>query len=92
MRQTFWYRWSRLVQRRPWPMLALGLGALIILALPVLSLRLGFSDTGNYPEDTTTRKAYDLTVAGFGPGFNGPLVLVTELPERRRPTRRLWRP
>jgi RND superfamily putative drug exporter len=46
----------------------------------VLSLHLGFSDEGNYPEDTTTRQAYDLLAEGFGPGFNGPLILTAELP------------
>ncbi len=46
-----------------------------------LSLRLGFSDESNFASDTTTRKAYDLLVEGFGPGFNGPLLLVAEVPE-----------
>jgi RND superfamily putative drug exporter len=41
-----------------------------------LDLRLGFADEGNYPPDTTTRRAYDLLADGFGPGFNGPLTLV----------------
>ena len=54
---------------------------LILLAIPVLSLRLGFSDESNFEADTTTKKAYDLLVEGFGPGFNGPLLLVTEVPE-----------
>jgi RND superfamily putative drug exporter len=80
MRETFWFRWSRLVQHRPWPMLLAGLVVLVVMAVPVLSLRLGSSDTGNYPADTTTRKAYDLTVEGFGPGFNGPLLLAARLP------------
>jgi len=61
-------------------MLIAGLAILLLLALPVLSLRLGFSDTGNYPKDTSTRQAYDLTVEGFGPGFNGPLILATTIP------------
>ena len=56
-----------------------------VLALPVLGLRLGFSDEGNYPEDTTTRQAYDLLAEGFGPGFNGPLVLASEVPEGTDP-------
>ena len=58
----------------------IGVAALVALALPVLGLRLGFSDEGNYPEDTTTRQAYDLLAEGFGPGFNGPLSLATEVP------------
>ena len=49
---------------------------MVILAIPVLSLRLGSSDQGNAPSSTTTRQAYDLLTEGFGPGFNGPLLLV----------------
>lgn len=79
LRETLPYRWSRFIQGHPWQMSALGAAILIVLALPVLSLRLGFSDEGNFPEDTTTRRAYDLLAAGFGPGFNGPLLLATEL-------------
>lgn len=47
-----------------------------VLALPVLSLRLGATDQGNDDATTTTRKAYDLLAEGFGPGFNGPLQVV----------------
>ena len=54
---------------------------LLILAIPVLSLRLGFSDESNFADDTTTKQAYDLLVDGFGPGFNGPLLLVAEVPD-----------
>lgn len=79
LRQTIPYRWSRYIQRHPWSMAGLGALLLIVLALPIFSLRLGFSDEGNYPENTTTRRAYDLLAEGFGPGFNGPLLLATEL-------------
>ena len=77
-RETLSYRWSRLVQAHPWTGVAVGVVFLGILALPVFSLRLGFSDEGNMPEDTTTRKAYAMLAEGFGPGFNGPLVVVAE--------------
>jgi RND superfamily putative drug exporter len=78
--RSFWYRWSRLIQRRPWPALLIGTLVLIVLALPVLGLRLGFGDAGNRPTSDTTRQAYDLLTEGFGPGFNGPLLLVAETP------------
>ena len=80
LRETLSYRWSRVIQHRPWTAVLIGVAALVALALPVLGLRLGFSDEGNYPEDTTTRQAYDLLAEGFGPGFNGPLSLATEVP------------
>jgi putative drug exporter of the RND superfamily len=83
--QTLAYRWSRVIQRRPWPAALAGTLVLVLLALPLLSIRLGFSDEGNFPEDTTTRKAYDLLSSGFGPGFNGPLVVAAEVPEGADP-------
>ncbi len=80
LRQTAAFRWSRLIQRSPWPAFLAGVVFLGVLAVPVLGMRLGFSDEGNFAEDTTTRKAYDLLADGFGPGFNGPLIMVTEVP------------
>jgi RND superfamily putative drug exporter len=85
-RQQAAYKWSRLIQRRPWPAFVAGVALLGVLALPVFALRLGFSDEGNYPKDTATRKAYDLLARGFGPGFNGPLLLATEVPAGTAPS------
>ncbi|MEU1272167.1 MMPL family transporter [Streptomyces sp. NPDC005799] len=73
-----WRRWAGLVQRRPLVALLLAVAALGALAAPAVDLRLGFADAGNDPAKTTSRKAYDLLADGFGPGFNGPLVVVTE--------------
>jgi RND superfamily putative drug exporter len=75
----FWFRWSKGIERQP----ALqALGAVIIIAvvaIPVFSLQLGLTDAGSDPPGTTTRLAYDALAQGFGPGFNGPLQLVTAL-------------
>jgi RND superfamily putative drug exporter len=79
LRETPAYRWSRLIQRRPWTAAIAGTVALAVLAIPVLGLRLGFSDESNFAQETTTKQAYDLLVDGFGPGFNGPMLLVAEL-------------
>jgi len=73
--QSLWFRWSRIVQRRPWPVLAIAAGLLVFLMIPLFSIRLGFGDMGNQSEDQTVRKAYDLLADGFGPGSNGPLVI-----------------
>ena len=48
---------------------------MVVLAIPVLSLRLGSSDAANDPATSTTHQAYELLADGFGPGFNGPLQL-----------------
>ena len=79
-RQTVWFKFSRVIQRRPWPAAILGTTALVVLALPLLSMRLGVTDAGADPESRSTRRAYDLLSEGFGPGFNGPLLLTASLP------------
>ncbi|MFL6127618.1 MAG: MMPL family transporter [Mycobacteriales bacterium] len=71
-------RWSRVVQRRPWTALVAGAVVLGVLALPFLGIRYGFPDAGNDRAATTTRQAYDLLSDGFGPGANGPLLLVAD--------------
>jgi RND superfamily putative drug exporter len=76
----FWYRWSRLVQRRRLTLGTLALLVLAMLAIPFFSMRLGSSDQGNDPSSTTTRKGYDLIAQGFGPGYNSGLQLVVSGP------------
>ena len=73
--QQFWYRWSRFVQYRPWTAFVGGLVVLVLLAVPVFSIRLGFGDTGNYNTEQSPRRAYDMLAEAFGPGFNGPIIV-----------------
>jgi len=80
VRESGWKRWSHLIQRRPWPAAIIGLAVLLLRAVPLLSMRLGFTDAGNRPTSDTTRRAYDLVADGFGAGFNGPLLLAAETP------------
>ena len=82
-RATAWFRWSRLVQRRPWMFAIIGTTTLLVLAWPVLSMRLGSADAGSDPTTKTSRRAYDLLADGFGPGFNGPFLVAVELPGGR---------
>src|SRR5579859_2943464 len=73
-----WARWAGIVQGRPGLLAAAAAAIMVLLAIPVVSLRLGSSDQGNDPSASTTRHAYDLLAEGFGPGFNGPLLLVAQ--------------
>jgi RND superfamily putative drug exporter len=84
--QQFWYRWSHFIQRRPWPPLIIGLIVMITLAIPLFSIRLGFSDTGSLAEEQTARRAYDLIAEGFGAGYNGPLYLASTDPNANAET------
>jgi len=74
-----WYSWSRMLQKRPWPPLLLGLIILAVLAVPFFSIRLGSSDSSSEPTSDTTRRAYDLISQGFGVGANGPLLMAASI-------------
>jgi RND superfamily putative drug exporter len=76
---AMWTRWAHLVQRRPWPSVVAGTAATLLLAVPFLDVRFGFPDFGNQPADTSSRQTYDLVSDGFGPGANGPLLVVAAL-------------
>lgn len=73
-----WGRWTAAVQRRAWAAALVPTALLAALSLPALDMRLGFADAGTDDTSTTTRQAYDLLAKGFGPGFNGPLIVVAE--------------
>ncbi len=74
-----WMRWGTHVARHPWVYLVASATVLIVMAVPLMSMRLGQTDAGSNPKDTTSRKAYDLVTEGFGPGMNGPLLLSVAL-------------
>jgi putative drug exporter of the RND superfamily len=73
-------RWGRRIVARPWLAAGIGTLVLVLLAAPFASLRLGQPDDGNDRAGSTTRQAYDRLAEGFGPGFNGPLVLAASVP------------
>ncbi len=87
--ETVWHRWSRAIQRRPAAAAAGGLAVLVLLGGPALAMRQASADLGNDPVGTTTRTAYDRLAAGFGPGFNGPLLLVSTDDDLRELTSRV---
>jgi RND superfamily putative drug exporter len=74
-------RWAGGVTRHPVAAALAGTVALVALAAPVVDMRLGQNDQGSQPPETSQRQAYDLLADGFGPGFNGPLVLVATVPD-----------
>jgi putative drug exporter of the RND superfamily len=78
-RASAWRRWSQTVQKRPWPLAIVSLAVMVALLAPVFAMRLDTSDAGNDPANASSHEAFDLLAHGFGPGFNGPLLLVAEL-------------
>ncbi|GAA2496359.1 MMPL family transporter [Streptomyces gobitricini] len=71
-------RWARFVLRRPVAVLLVGVIGLGAVAVPAASLEMGLPDDGAQPTSTTQRRAYDLLSEGFGPGSNGPLMVVVD--------------
>src|SRR4051794_585600 len=78
--KTFSGRWAHHVGRHPVRYVVVGLGVMVAIAVPALSMRIGTPDDGNAPVHTTQRIAYDQLAEGFGRGFNGPIQVVVELP------------
>src|SRR5436189_4640093 len=66
-------------------MAGISLAVLVTIAVPMFSIHLGVADQGNDPTSLTTRRAYDLLAKGFGPGFNGPVLLAADLAGKTTP-------
>jgi RND superfamily putative drug exporter len=77
---TFAWRWSQMIQRHPALAGSAAVVVLVVLALPLFAIRVGYGDAGNDPKPTEPRAAYDLLAQDFGPGAVGPLVLAVQLP------------
>ncbi len=74
-----WVRWSRLVRRHSVLASVVSVALLLVLAAPLLGVHFGLPDAGNDPEGTSNRQAYDVLAESFGPGANGPLLVVAEM-------------
>ncbi len=78
-RPTFGARWLAGVVKRPVLALAGSVVVLLALAVPALSLSLALPDNGYAAQGSTQRTAFDTVSADFGPGFNGPLLVLANL-------------
>ncbi|CAN5447167.1 MMPL family transporter [soil metagenome] len=79
-------RWVRAVLRRPALVLLGGIAALAVIAIPAASLQLALPDNGSQPSDTAVRQTYDAVSTAFGPGANGPLLVLADLAQSDDPT------
>ncbi|MDX3006790.1 MMPL family transporter [Kribbella solani] len=76
--EGFGFRWGRLVTRLRVPIVAVGIIGLGLLAIPAKDMQLALPDGASAAAGTNQRVAYDLTAAAFGPGANGPLIVVVK--------------
>ncbi len=72
------------MQARPKSLASLSIAFMVICVVPFFAMRLDTSDAGNDPSNTSTYKAFNLLSEGFGPGFNGPLLVAVEMPSRAK--------
>lgn len=79
---TFWYKLGAFFLKFRKTTLVFALGAVLLLALPAPHLILGLPTDETAAKDSSAYKAYTLISKGFGPGYNGPLlVMVENVPE-----------
>lgn len=74
-------RWGEIVTARPWVSIGAGVAILLVLAAPALHMRIGTPDDSTKATDNAARIAYDDLSKGFGPGSNGPLLIVADIPK-----------
>ena len=79
--QSNWFKLSRRIQRNPVPFAVISAGILLVMAVPLLRMDLGFTDAGNGSSELHSRRGYDILAEGFGPGFNGPILAVVDISE-----------
>ncbi|MFI5756880.1 MMPL family transporter [Streptomyces sp. NPDC051569] len=75
---TMGTRWVAGVMRRPKRTVVAVVLGLLVLAIPAMQLKLALTDNGSEPKSSSTRQAYDRVSDAFGPGANGPLIVLVE--------------
>lgn len=81
----FFHGWVKAATRWPIVTIVVVVGAVALLALPAMGLRLALPDAGALPEDDQARIAYDMVSDNFGEGYNGPLIVTGSIVESTDP-------
>ncbi len=71
-------RWARFVGRHRVAVLGTAIAAVAVVAIPAASMQLGLPNDATAAPESTQHKAYELVSEGFGPGANGPLIVVVD--------------
>jgi uncharacterized membrane protein YdfJ with MMPL/SSD domain len=81
-----WGHWANSVIDHPIRSCVISLAVLAVMIVPVFTLVLGQEDIGTTALKTTERQAFDMISDGFGPGYNGPLVVAFTLDPVAKPS------
>jgi RND superfamily putative drug exporter len=78
---TLFARYGQWIQGRSILLVVGSLVAMVVIAIPTLSLQQGFADAGGKKPGTPSRIGYDLLARGFGSGIGSPYIVVATLPK-----------
>jgi RND superfamily putative drug exporter len=70
--------WVKGIIKFRWPVIVGIIAILGAAAIPVTKMEMGMPSGATANLDTSARQSYDAISAGFGEGFNGPLLIVAE--------------
>lgn len=74
----FAHAWVKGIVKARWLVVVLVIVVLGFAAIPVAEMKMGIPSGATANLDTGARQSYDAISAGFGEGYNGPLLLVAE--------------
>lgn len=72
--------WAEQLTKRPWTYGIASLVTLLVIAIPAMSMQTALPDGGSEPHGSDAQRAYEVTSEHFGEGFNGPLIVLAQLP------------
>lgn len=78
-RRTMGRRWVDLVLKAPVVFLVVVIGLLGAAAIPAASIDLNLPSGATATAGSEEREAYDMIADGFGPGYNGPLIVTVDI-------------
>jgi len=73
-------RWALFIQKHKVAAALSATAVILLLAAPVLTMKLSFPDESAQARGTMGYASYDAMAQGFGPGFDAPLVVAVQLP------------
>lgn len=80
IKESFSIRWVRMVTKIAVPVTLLVVVVLGAIALPATQMRTALPDGSAEPADSQAFQAYEQTSDKFGSGYNGPLLVLADLP------------
>jgi putative drug exporter of the RND superfamily len=78
-------RWAAVVSRHPVASAVAATAVILVLAAPVLGIKLSMPDESAQASGTMGRASYETMAQGFGPGFDAPLIVAATLPGHGNP-------